>query len=86
MLIQQYSDKIKESRPELQKSRDGFHGPNRGRNHQGGNYGNQSQERNYQNRGGYGHSFPSKMEAYSPLILKTCVWLLREASHGHQLK
>ena len=57
MLIQQYSDKIKESRPELQKSRgDGFHGQNRGRYQQGRNYGNQSHERNYQNRGDYGHS------------------------------
>ena len=49
MLIQEYSDKVKASRPELQRSRnDGFQRHDRGRNHHGG-YGSQYHDR----RGGY---------------------------------
>ena len=56
MLIQQYADKIKESRPELQRSRGEFHGNDRNNFNQNRNYGHQSHHRSYDNRGGYGHS------------------------------
>ena len=55
MLIQQYADKVKESRPELQRSRGQFHGHDRNHYNQGGNYGHQSHQRNYDNRGGHGY-------------------------------
>ena len=64
MLIQEYSDKVKDSRPELRRNLSQTQDRGRG-NYRGGGYGNQSIDRNYHDRrGSYSNNYHGRNEKH----------------------